>query len=336
LDSQYYLAAAIKSEKGADLRADIESVFDTSCFLAVETEHDEYGIIAQSNDAGRIEEKTMNLLSSLMKRAARQTGATLHAGVGMTVEHLHELGHSFREAETACNYAIFTGLSNPCLINSVKTDTVGFGLAEHLARAREFFLCGNQEEIEDFTKRLKNSALKGVATHYAYIDVLMTAARTLREMSASPEELLPELSMIGESAFSIDNPEELEAAVAKICERVILFRKKYLSNRRYKLVADAKQFIDGNFSDPELSLQKAASAAHVSPTYFSAVFSRETGETLSDYITRVRVKNAMKILKTTTLSASEVSAMVGFNDPLYFSRVFKRAVGVNVSEFRKK
>jgi two-component system response regulator YesN len=77
-------------------------------------------------------------------------------------------------------------------------------------------------------------------------------------------------------------------------------------------------------------------AAHVglSPNHLSTVFSSEAGETLRDYLTRLRMEQAKELLRTTNLSAAEICARVGYNDPHYFSAAFKRATGLAPRHFR--
>jgi two-component system response regulator YesN len=341
MEGRFYVAAAVKLEaNGANLPEVFSEISDRHFSFIVEVERNEYGLVFQGEDDIEAEKHAVCLLARAKTKFVHQPDRRLYSGIGAAAERAHEISRSFREAETACNYAVFTSTPEPCLIKNVRNDiealsASGLGLAECLGRARELMQCGDIGEISKYAREIKNLASQGAAIHYAYIDILMTAARTLREMEANSGEILPELSVMGAKAFAIDNPEALENAVKKICESVITYRVKYLTNRRHKLVADAKRFIDKNYPNAELSLQNVASEAHVSPTYFSAVFSRETGETFSDYLSRVRVTNAMKALRTTSLPAAEIAEMVGYNDPLYFSRVFKRAVGVSISEFRK-
>lgn len=47
-----------------------------------------------------------------------------------------------------------------------------------------------------------------------------------------------------------------------------------------------------------------------------------------------RMENAMRLLKTTSMPAAEISKLVGYKDPQYFSRVFKRTSGLSIRMFR--
>ncbi|MDR1965544.1 MAG: response regulator [Synergistaceae bacterium] len=298
---------------------------------------DEYVIIFQGHDAAETESAAASALSGSVSATSCQP-VKLYAGIGGVVERMHETARSFREAEIACNYALFTRASSPCLIRNVRNETSlpGPELSEQLGRALELMQCGNLSDARECASAVTKATAKGPSLHYAYIDILMTASRVLRDMDADPEEVLPELSHPGENAFAIGTPEQLEASIREICERVIQHRRDHLANRHRSLALAAKQFIDQNYADPALSLQKVAREARVSPTHFSAVFSREMGETFRNYLASVRMKHATRLLTATSMSAAEISEKVGYNDPQYFSRAFKRSIGMSIRAFRNK
>jgi len=58
-------------------------------------------------------------------------------------------------------------------------------------------------------------------------------------------------------------------------------------------------------------------------------FARETGETLTEYISRVRIEEAKKLFSTTRLKVYEVAERVGFQNVEHFSRVFKKLAGAS-------
>ena len=53
------------------------------------------------------------------------------------------------------------------------------------------------------------------------------------------------------------------------------------------------------------------------------------------YILSIRINNAVSLLETTDYNVTEISNIVGYDNPLYFSRIFKKQKGVSPSEYRK-
>ena len=101
-----------------------------------------------------------------------------------------------------------------------------------------------------------------------------------------------------------------------------------------RIVVLAKRAIHERFADPEFSLEAASARAGVSKNHLSFEFSRETGETFTGYVARVRIEEAKRLLATTQLLVYEVGARVGYPSVEHFSRLFKRLAGVSPVKFR--
>ena len=101
-----------------------------------------------------------------------------------------------------------------------------------------------------------------------------------------------------------------------------------------RIVVLAKRAIHECFADPEFSLEAASVRAGVSKNHLSFEFSRETGETFTEYVARVRIDEAKRLLATTSLHVYEVGVRVGYPSVEHFSRVFKKLAGVSPVKFR--
>ena len=92
-------------------------------------------------------------------------------------------------------------------------------------------------------------------------------------------------------------------------------------------------FIESDLS-ANLTLSTLAAAQKVSPGYLSTVFKKETGKTLTEYITRKRMKHAAHLLTTTHLQVQTIALHCGIVDVQYFSKLFKRHMGMTPGEYR--
>lgn len=100
-------------------------------------------------------------------------------------------------------------------------------------------------------------------------------------------------------------------------------------------VVRARRYINENFRNTTLSLSDIADYSEVSKNHLSATFSKETGETVLDYIARVRIDAARKLLIGTDLLIFEIAEKTGYANTETFCRVFKKFTGKNPSRIRQ-
>lgn len=101
------------------------------------------------------------------------------------------------------------------------------------------------------------------------------------------------------------------------------------------VVAKARAYIDENYQK-DISLDEVSRLVDISPYYFSKLFKQEQGENFIEYLTRIRMHNARRLLKNQSYSIKEICAMCGYSDPNYFSRIFKKYEGATPSEYRER
>ena len=82
-------------------------------------------------------------------------------------------------------------------------------------------------------------------------------------------------------------------------------------------------------------LPELAKEIGYSPDYLGRVFSAVTGIPISEYISNARINQAKLLLSSTSMTADEIAASLGFYDSCYFSRRFKKQTGCTPTEYRK-
>ena len=73
----------------------------------------------------------------------------------------------------------------------------------------------------------------------------------------------------------------------------------------------------------------------MSPTYLSALFKKETGDSFSGFLTETRIHAACDLLLNTNHDIIDITEMVGYNDAKYFTKVFRKVMKVSPSAYRK-
>ncbi|MGC5772861.1 response regulator transcription factor [Paenibacillus pabuli] len=84
-----------------------------------------------------------------------------------------------------------------------------------------------------------------------------------------------------------------------------------------------------------LSLDELGKVAHLHPVYLSKLFKQETGENVSNYISRKRLDKASRLLQDSELRVADIAQMVGYKKNQYFIQLFKVEYGVTPYQYRR-
>ena len=101
-----------------------------------------------------------------------------------------------------------------------------------------------------------------------------------------------------------------------------------------RIVKQVCQIIENEYMT-NLTIPQFAERMHVSVNYLQSQFKRETGRTIRQYLTDVRVEQARRLLRQSSCKVSDVCSQVGYKDTDYFVRVFREATGMTPNEYRK-
>lgn len=102
-----------------------------------------------------------------------------------------------------------------------------------------------------------------------------------------------------------------------------------------KAIDVAVQYIHTHYSD-EISLEKVASIVYLNPVYFSQLFKQRTGSGFKEYVTQLRLAQAMELLRSSELKIGDIAERVGYPDVRHFSQIFRKKTGFTPSEYRQE
>lgn len=106
-------------------------------------------------------------------------------------------------------------------------------------------------------------------------------------------------------------------------------------NYELDIVTKVKRYIMDNYSE-DITVKGIAEYFSINPNYLSNLFSKETGETITKYITSIRIEEACCLLRRSNEPICNVSYRVGYKDNQYFHRVFKRLKGKTPLDYRNQ
>lgn len=107
------------------------------------------------------------------------------------------------------------------------------------------------------------------------------------------------------------------------------------SDSKLQYVESAVYFIEQNYSK-SITEKDMALDVNLSTKYLYKLFKRYRGMSPTEYLNRYRISRAQALLTETSLSVSEISEAVGYNDPSYFVRVFKKYCTITPYKYRSQ
>jgi AraC-like DNA-binding protein len=279
-------------------------------------------------------------LAGRLSLLARQFGFTLHSGTSVGTPRVDlpaQYASALRAAETAVaeGNALLEGDDHKGERAVASSFRLLFGLRQKLARsARErpdqllldfdryakavLLHCGYRLEssrghFEAGIERLVEPLIEAGALHPRSFDELSVAleARSLQAPTASALA----------DAF--------RACVADI-ERAVTDPEGAFQDRS---VRRALAFVQDHLGEP-LALAEVARVARFAPGHFSKLVRKTQGTSFEQYVRRVRVERAKRMLASTRVQIERIGQICGFRDRHYFHRVFKRACGVTPGAYR--
>lgn len=266
--------------------------------------------------------------------AQERHGLSLTVGIGTHAMHAEDVSESARNAQIATSYRFVFGLGQDIEYDGIRM-RVGQSVPypRHIERELlDALKKGNAPLFEMKLTAFFDAVCQG-ATNYAKV-----ALNTLMMQiyCALPDERQPDCDLVG--AYS----ELQQVEHYREWQRIIrLFGLSNMpetdarSSERYRVLAEQMAaYVDQNYPNPDLSVVSIAEHAGASQNTVRQVFKDHFDAMPRDYITRVRIDEACRLLTTTDLTAKDISAMVGFQESRYFYNVFKKQTGETAFEFR--
>ncbi|QQU92016.1 AraC family transcriptional regulator [Corynebacterium aurimucosum] len=155
-------------------------------------------------------------------------------------------------------------------------------------------------------------------------------------------KLSSQMMLEAQKVDSLSKEVAQESRLAAIC--AVLYRDFFEGDAPAARSADAErlqemrrviEYVDEHYQQ-KITLRNLADFAGYSPAYFSDLFSSVVGIPVSEYITRVRLAEAVQLLRRTDWPITDVALAAGFPDNKALSLAFRRAFSKTASQYRKQ
>ncbi|MFC4597236.1 response regulator [Cohnella hongkongensis] len=122
--------------------------------------------------------------------------------------------------------------------------------------------------------------------------------------------------------------------LTKLADAIFEHHRTRLQRHTDDLVTKLKEYINTHISD-DLSLTRLGEVASFNASYLSRIFKQYSGMNLTEYILQVRMNEATRLLRETSMQVQEITKAVGLESAAYFIRLFKKATHLTPQQYRE-
>ncbi|WP_239619141.1 response regulator [Cohnella mopanensis] len=267
---------------------------------------------------------------------------TVSAGIGSRVNAYVDLQDSYREAQAAIKFKFYTGKNSILHFADVRPGSRGIEfpklheaeskLVSDMKLGRSGDAAAVLEEIFDKLCSTRDLPIDYVQS--VCVELIHMASRTFYEIGEDMNRIAPQHSTVIQVIYDKREAVELKSVLlAFFGDLTDHFSHKY-TQKNSKLIQKIKEIISNSYMK-NITVSRIAEDVFLSPNYISLIFKKETGEGITEYITKVRIDAAKELLKSEDLKVLEVAEMVGFENATYFSTVFKKVTGIHPQKYRE-
>lgn len=287
-----------------------------------------------------ISNEILSILEEIRQSIKRCLMRTVTIGLGTIFKDVSLISNSYENAISALDYRLILGNNRTIWIEDIEPssqDKIIFDeIMEHDLSSS--IKVGTEKEINETIDRMFDKLLAVTVPFKDYQIYLLEMLTTIFKVAKNSNVDL--VNVFGENYNLFVELYEFNDLniVRKWFKDISLRITNYIITDRQDtcklLVQKAKDYISKYYGDSEITINKLCNYLHISPTYFSFIFKRETEMTFVNYLTQIRMDMSKELLRTTNMKSSAIAIDVGYSEPNYFSYCFKKYFGISPSEYK--
>lgn len=201
------------------------------------------------------------------------------------------------------------------------------------------YLCFDAEawmEGESSKKDSKNYCY-GIFTDNSYMAYAVLTTSAQSEISGFMDVIETELK---------EQKSQWESVVKAYLSMILITIERYVGkaiksfpavfSKQWSVIASVLRIVNERFSDNDLTLALIANELYISQSHLSKMFKKYIGESFGEYLRKIRVDHACKLLESTEVTVKEIAAMCGKRDLQSFYNTFFEVKGVTPTQYRNK
>ncbi len=296
--------------------------------------------VSGENDRETIMKTTMLSLEEIRQSIEKYLDFTVTIGIGSFCSEIANVRQSYKDAVTAMDYRVVIGNNRIICIDDVEPQNSNKVLFNEL---KEHSLVtsikvGTEKEIKEAIESLFDEIIGLKASFIDYqlymLEILTIILKTARDLDINISNVFARDCDLFVELRNFTDIQAAKAWIIGICIKISGYISRDRQNTYYQLVQNARDFISKHFCERDLTIDRVCKHLHISATYFSTIFKKETKVTFTNYLMQLKMDAAKELLRSTDLKSFEISDRIGFSEPNYFSYCFKKNFNVSPTEYR--
>lgn len=297
-------------------------------------------LLANANkvDKEKWRDDVLTVLEEIRATIEKYLKFTVTIGVGNIYKSYGNIHKSYNEAVSSLGYCYVIGTNRIIFVNDIEPhrhNALIFDKEKELrllscikSNDRDGIIRMVASLMKDASRRASIVQLKNYV-----ISIIICIIREAESIGLNTSEL----QQLGDirNILDLNTVKQMQDVVLKLCFSLMENISQNRLNNCSVAIEKAKCFIHENYSDSNISVGVVSQYLNLSPSYFRAIFKKETGTTFINYLTELRMKKARDLIACTNMKNYEIAEAVGYSDPYYFSYCFKKHFNMSPSEFRE-
>ncbi|MGB8453245.1 MAG: AraC family transcriptional regulator [Anaerocolumna sp.] len=152
---------------------------------------------------------------------------------------------------------------------------------------------------------------------------------------AHPNSLEMKMNQMIEVYHSVSPFRAITLSIGTLELLLSIYKESGENHKLMKSDYTVKKIMEFLENRPHYSLSAKELELHLDMnySYLCNVFKSKTGNTIHDYNARIFIYKAIHFMRTSNMSISEISEMLGFNNPFYFNKVFRKVMNCSPSVY---
>ncbi len=280
----------------------------------------------------------LSMLQNMTAIVEQEFDLPLYVCVGQKREDYREFEDSLKEINMGQGLRHLVGENKVVDLQSEWGEALHIveDAAEYSALAEALYIADEKNVLErrdQLFREFREDSLEQIKEEI--LAVIVAIGNRFEQDRSSLSDIFGQKYDYAKKIMRIEEKKGLRMWVTNFFAWIMEYSETKLQTLEMDMIVKAKRYIQDNYENHALGLSTVAEYVGLNEKYFTNRFTKEAGETFSEYLTGIRVQKAKELLRTTSFKVYEIAEMVGYNNVEHFNRTFKKATGFSPTKYKK-